>query len=156
MIVDGKVEFVGADRDQAVKAISEEARLPRATVRIQPSGPVDSLSKDKVSFSVRVEKLPPFEGKKKAVVFLAITEGNLQSNVAGGENSGRRLTHTAVVRDLKSIGSLAATPEAAFSTQAVVVVSKAWKRADLQAVVWVEVQGNHKILGAAESQFPRL
>ena len=156
MVVDGKVEFVGGDSEEAVKAISEESRLPKAIVRIQPNALADSPRKDKVSFSVRIEKLPPLGGKKKAVVFLAVTENNLRSSVAGGENSGRMLAHTAVVRELKLIGNLEATPEATFSAQPVVAISKGWKRADLRAVVWVQVQGNHRILGAAEGQFPAL
>lgn len=154
MVVDGKVGFVGADSDRAMKAIAEESRQPMATVRIQPNGPTESSAKDRVSFSVRVEKLPPLGGKKKAVVFLAVTENNLRSSVAAGENSGRTLTHTAVVRELKSIGKLEASPQATFSAQPEIAVSKAWKRADLRAVVWVQVQGNRRILGAAESQFP--
>ena len=156
MVVDGKVEFVGGDSDEALKAISDESRLLKAIVRIQPNGPAASPGKDKASFSVRIEKLPRLGEKKKAVVFLAVTENNLRSSVSAGENSGRVLTHTAVVRELKSIGHFEATPEATFSAQPVVVISKGWKRADLRAVVWVQVQGNHKILGAAESQFPGL
>lgn len=154
MVVDGKVGFVGGDSNQAIKSISEESRLPKALVQIRPKDPGDSGAKDRVLFSVRVEKLPTLEGKKKVVVFMAVTESNLGSSGAAGENSGRMLTHTAVVRELKSIGHLDATPEATFSAQPVVGISKGWKRADLRAVVWVEVQGNHKILGAAESQFP--
>ncbi len=156
MVVDGKVGFVGGDSHQAMKVISDESRLPKAKVQIQLNGPADSRANDKVSFSVRVEKLPPLEGKKKAVVFLAITESNLRSSVSAGENSGRLLTHTAVVRELKSIGHLDATPEATFSGQPVVGISKGWKRADLRAVVWVQVQDDHKILGAAEAHFPGL
>ena len=156
MVVDGKIGFVGADKSQAIKSISEESRLPKASVEIQPKGPGDSVAKDKVTFSIKVEKLPSVEGNKKAVVFLAVTESNLRSNVSGGENSGRMLTHTAVVRELKPIGQLDAASGATFSAQPVVVVSNVWKRANLRAVVWVEIKGKHTILGAAVTQFPSL
>ena len=36
--------------------------------------------------------------------FLAITEDDLTNNVRGGENSGRTLTHSAVVREPASAG----------------------------------------------------
>jgi len=154
MVVDGKFGFVGSDSEQAKKAIAKEARLPKAVVSIQAKEPVNLPAVDKVSFSVRVDKLPTLARHYKAVVFLAVTENNLRSSVSAGENSGRMLAHTAVVRELKSIGHLDATPDATFSTQPVVVISKSWKRADLRAVVWVQVQGDRRILGAAESQFP--
>jgi hypothetical protein len=66
------------------------------------------------------------------------------------------LTHTAVVRELKSIGNLDLTPEATFSAQPAIKILNVWKRADLRAVVWVEVQGTRRILGAAETQFAAL
>jgi hypothetical protein len=104
MVVDGKVEFVGSDRNQALKAISNELHAARCTVRIEPISPASSSRQNLVSFSVQVEKLPPLDTNIKGFVFLAVTENNLQSSVSSGENSGRRLAHTAVVRELKMIG----------------------------------------------------
>src|SRR5204863_10159916 len=46
MVVDGKVEFVGGDSDEALKAISDESRRLKAIVRIQPNVPAASTGKD--------------------------------------------------------------------------------------------------------------
>lgn len=156
MVVDGKVQFVGGDRDEAIEAISNASRMSKATVRIQPIAPVNSSARNSVSFTVQVGNIPLNGAKEKGLVFLAVTENNLQSNVAGGENSGRNLKHSAVVRELKMIGKLDARPDASFLARPTIKISREWKRNDLRAVAFIELQGSHKILGAAESLFPTL
>jgi hypothetical protein len=156
MVVDGKVEFVGSDGNQALRAISNELHAARCTVRIEPISPASSSRQNLASFSVQVEKLPPLDTNMKGFVFLAVTENNLQSSVGSGENSGRRLAHTAVVRELKMIGKLDTRPDAAFTAQPTVEISNEWKRKNLRAVAFVQLQGSHRILGAAETPFPSL
>jgi hypothetical protein len=156
MVVDGKVEFVGSDRNQALKAISNELHAARCTVRIEPISPASSSRQNLASFSVQVEKLPPLDTNIKGFVFLAVTENNLQSSVSSGENSGRLLAHTAVVRELKMIGKLDTRPDTAFTAQPTVEISNGWKRKDLRAVVFVQLQDSRRILGAADTPFPSL
>jgi hypothetical protein len=103
-----------------------------------------------------VERLPPLDTKTKGLVFLAVTENNLQSSVSSGENSGRRLAHTAVVRELKMIGKVDTRPDAVFTARPTVQISNGWKRKDLRAVIFVQLQGSRRILGAAETPFPSL
>lgn len=154
MVVDGKVEFVGSDRDRALAVISREGRTPRATVRIQPISPANSSAQNLVSFSIHVENLSPPDSKKKGLVFLAVTESNLQSSVNRGENSGRNLSHTAVVRHLELIGKLDAQTDTAFMGQPKIEIAHEWKRKDLRAVAFVQLQDSHRIVGAAETPFP--
>jgi len=154
MIVDGKIQFVGGDRDEALEAISNASRMSKADVRIQPIAPANSSARNSISFSVQVGNIPLNGEKAKGLVFLAVTENNLQSNVAGGENSGRNLKHSAVVRDLKMIGKVDLRPDASFLAQPSVKISNAWKLQNLRAVVFIQLQSSHKILGAAESEFP--
>lgn len=156
MIVDGTVEFVGSDANRALKAISNQSRTSRVTVNIQPISSTSASERDSVSFSVRVEKLPPLDSKTKDLVFMAVTEDNLQSSVVRGENSGRTLAHTAVVRELKTIGKLDARPDAVFVAEPTIEISKGWKRQDLRAIVFVEAQDSHRIVGAAETYLPAL
>lgn len=154
MVVDGKVQFIGSDRDEAIEAISNASRMSKAKIRIQPISPANSSAHNSVSFAVQVENIPLKGAKQKGRVFLAVTENNLQSNVAGGENSGRNLKYSAVVRELKMIGRLDAKPDASFLARPTIRISREWKRNDLRAVVFIELQGSHEILGAAESLFP--
>jgi hypothetical protein len=68
---------------------------------------------------------------------LAITEGDLSTNVPAGENRGRELHHTAVVRVLNRVGS---TREDGFSGQVHVPLNKAWRAENLRAVIFVQTR----------------
>jgi hypothetical protein len=153
MVVDGKVEFVGSDSNAALQAIRNESRAPQTAVQIQPVELNPSPGQKRIAFSVEVGQIPIRDGKK-SFVFLAITENNLRSSVAAGENSGRTLAHTAVVRELKLIGKLETRPEATFRAQPQVELSPNWNREDLRAIVFVQLQDNRRILGAAETAIP--
>ncbi|MEK7834431.1 MAG: hypothetical protein AAB401_25305, partial [Acidobacteriota bacterium] len=71
-----------------------------------------------------------------------------------GENSGRRLPHTAVVRELRSLGNLNESSKP-FQTETTVLPGKGWKRENLRAVVFVQERRNKRILGAASANLAR-
>ena len=133
MVVDGKVEFIGSSNHDAVKAITAAAAQTKAHVTLTGG--------DKLT--VNVDQVP---GNSDADVLLAITEDNLKSDVRSGENSGRMLTHTGVVRRLTVLGK---THDSAFSAQVNPQLAADWKRGNLQAVVFVQDHKNKHILGAA-------
>jgi hypothetical protein len=85
-------------------------------------------------------------GSKEADVILAITETGLQSNVRSGENSGRLLKHTGVVRKVTVLGR---TKGDSYSTQTSVPLPKEWKRENLRAVVFLQDRRTRHIVGAA-------
>jgi hypothetical protein len=156
MVIDGKAAFVGSDQNRALAAISRDLKEPRVMVSIQPVRGADTSGQNSASFAIKVGEHPRLNLRGKALVFLAITEDDLQSNVRSGENSGRTLAHTGVVRELKTIGTLDVQPDAVFQANAVIKISSTWKRKDLRAVAFLEHQGSHRILGAAETPFPSL
>jgi hypothetical protein len=133
MVVDGQTEFVGSNDASAKKAIAEAAQKPKALVTVTGS--------DKLT--VNVEQVP---GAVNADVLLAITESGLRSDVRSGENSGRQLNHTGVVRQLTVLGQ---THSGSFSAQASPQISADWNRANLQVVVFVQDRKTKRILGAA-------
>ncbi len=133
MVVDGHAEFVGSNSGGARKAISDAAAQPKARVSVTAG--------DKLT--VNIDQVP---GSDNADVLLAITESNLRSDVRSGENSGRVLNHTGVVRRLTVLGQ---THEGSFSTQTGAQLSPEWKRANLQAIVFVQDRKTKRILGAA-------
>lgn len=133
MVVDGHAEFVGSNSNNAKKAIAEAAGKPKAQVTITAG--------DKLT--VNVDQVP---GHADADVLLAITESGLRSDVRSGENSGRQLTHTGVVRRLTVLGQ---THDGAFSSQTGAQLGADWKRGNLQAVVFVQDRKTKAILGAA-------
>jgi len=137
MIVDGQAQLVGSDGDAARDAIARAARRPKARVTLARAG--DALS-------VRVDQVPPPAGGGPADVFLAITESGLSSSVGGGENAGRRLSHSAVVRRLTGLGTVSG---GTFSAAPAVRLDSGWRRADLSAVVFVQERASRRIVGAA-------
>ena len=81
-------------------------------------------------------------------VYLAVTENGLTTFVQGGENSGKKLRHSAVVRSFGVIGRV--KPEGAKGGQLVSTLRlpHEWKRENLRAVVFVQERDTHHITGA--------
>ena len=134
MVVDGQTQFVGSNLSEANKAISENAKNLKAKV---------DLTDTDNNLKVKISDVPKHEN---ASVFLAIAEDNLSTNVKGGENSGRKLDHTSVVRELKSIGMI--TPEQnGFDNSVAIQLQPNWKKENLKFVVFVQENVSRKILG---------
>jgi hypothetical protein len=148
MIVDGQAEFNGSAMNKAVEAIAKAARSPKADVRIVIPETKDQKDNHKVRLSVSVKKLPPVDRGDVAEVILALTEDKLLSNVTRGENSGRKLAHTAVVREMSQLGRVDPATKA-FDSEKTVAIADGWKRDDLRVVVFVQERAHRRVLGAA-------
>lgn len=94
MIVNGTTEFVGSDRSRAEKAI--EAGLGKNnTESLSISKPVVADGRLTVTFD--------FAGQSRPYLLnIALVERDLAQQVTRGENSGRKLTHDNVVRQLET------------------------------------------------------
>jgi len=147
MVVDGHEELVGSDRPHALLAIADAARQPKASVVLAIAPRAQAATGDRITLSVRVEGLPGLPPHDAPEVYLAITESRLHSQVLHGENSGRRLDHTAVVRSLTPLG--AAAVGKTFSAAPLVSIEPGWKRENLQAVVFVQEPFSGRVLGVA-------
>jgi hypothetical protein len=134
MVVDGAYGFVGNQSGDALKAITNAGRAAKAAVRVTAANGKIAIQADGV--------------KHAADVVVAITERNLFSNVARGENAGHKLTHTAVVRWLRVAGKT--RPGEAFSGEVSVPPDKSWKAGNLYAVVFLQERSSRKVLAAAE------
>lgn len=136
MVVDGQTQFVGSNLGQAQKAILDAAKTPKATVEITPTA-------DK--YKIKISNVPAHEN---ATVFMAISEDNLSSNVKRGENSGKRLEHTSVVRELSSLGMLAAGQQS-LELETALQIQPDWKKENLKIVVFVQENASRKVLGVS-------
>ena len=145
MVVDGQAEFVGSNAEKAQTAIARLAKIPKAEVTIDFA---QAESSSTIKLNVRVAKLPKLSPSDLAEVLLAITETNLSSQVVRGENVGRKLNHTAVVRELRSLGSVANLNKP-FEAETTALLGKDWKRSNLKAVAFVQERRQKRILGAA-------
>lgn len=140
MVINGEAEFVGSSAGHAYQAIAQAgAQAPAAEVEITPAGH-DSVV-------VKVKSSQPGD------VLLAVTEDNLVTRVGGGENDGRTLRHSAVVRDFRRVGQV---KDGAFSATIPVTIRPDWKRDDLRVVAFVQDGGSERILGAASRPFKSL
>ena len=147
MIVDGRAQFVGSNLSRAREAIASSARDSKGRV-IVSIAPEDAGAAS-IRFGVRVEALSKGREDDSAEVLLAITESGLLSSVSRGENAGRRLSHTAVVRKLATLGSVDLHGGAEFVARPVVQIDKGWKRESLKAVVFVQERASRRVLGVA-------
>lgn len=134
MVVDGRYQLVGNNGPEVQKALQQAAADPKpALVRLERAGE---------RLQVEVENA----GAGSPQVVLAITESGLATAVKGGENGGRQLRHTAVVREWRSLGKC---QQGRFSASVPLKVNKDWLPENLRAVVFVQEHGLHEVVGAA-------
>jgi len=143
MIVDGHSDFVGSNRGAAVLALTSAGRKPKATIEITKV----SGSEERPAVQVRMTPLDGPERNGPFDVYLAVTENNLSSSVARGENRGRTLSHAAVVRKLTLIGR--GDGAGAFTATAVVELDQRWKADNVRLVVFAQSRKTRAILGVS-------
>jgi hypothetical protein len=142
MVVDGTEEFVGSSSDDARKAFERVAAEAKVPVRISA---VD-VRNDLLKAHLETGELPAQFAA--ADVVLAVALDHAESQVQSGENSGRRLTHVAVVRSLTRVGSI--TSGQSFVGDAAIKVQPGTDPAKLRVIAFLQQPGPGRILGAAE------
>ncbi len=102
MVVDGATEFVGSESGLAEKVVGKALRTPKIPVHLSSTsaGASNILQAHLETGTLEAS------GAGEADVLVAIALNHAESQVAAGENAGRRLAHTAVVRSLTKVGSL--------------------------------------------------
>lgn len=144
MVFDGRRELVGNDSQGALRELAKAAHDAKLPVQLS----IREKAADHALLAVRADA-----SESPGEVFLAITESKLASDVARGENAGRNLKHSMVVRRLISIGKLKAGEM--FSAEPTVQFAPEWKIDNLSAVVFVQDRTSSRSLGAAEIALAR-
>ena len=145
MVVDGTAGFVGSGGIKARQEIEKAAATRKAKVEISEVSPIQNNS---VALKISVEKLLSAAPKDTAEVILAVTESGLHSSVKGGENVGKELQHSPVLRELKVIGVVGKNGQEGFAAQPVVKLDSKWNAGNLRAVVFVQERKSRRILAA--------
>jgi hypothetical protein len=148
MIVDGQKAFVGSRESEARRAIAAAAEVPAAAVTLSLDNASRKTGGNRIAFTVRVDNIPSTVNDRPLEVLLAVTESGLSSSVKSGENSGRTLTHTSVVRKLISVGTVTRKSAPGFSANPVVEIGKSWQSDRLRAVAFLQDKSTLQILGA--------
>ena len=140
MIVDGDTEFVGSDFGKAEKAITKAIKAEKADLRL-------SIEEDKLR--IFISNIPKHD---QSTVYLALAEDDLSSDIRGGENAGKNLTHVSVVRRLKALDRLEAT-QISFEIEVPVQIAEDWKRENLNVIVFIQENKSRRILGVGRNGF---
>ena len=131
MVVDGRMQFAGADLAKAQKAIVESAKITKGKVELLTA----KTASGDIKIQAKLAELPPHE---TATVFLAIAENNLTSK--RGKSASSRREYVSVVRELKSLGLLISAQNK-LETEIVLPFQTAWK-----FVVFAQENASRKIL----------
>ena len=100
LVVDGTFGFTGSDVNMASSAIARamrEAKIPIAISNVVRNG-------DQITARIDWSESGGETKGRPGVLFVAIADSSRESQVAGGENRGRSLSHVAVTRVLKRAG----------------------------------------------------
>jgi hypothetical protein len=132
-MVDGHIDVLGSDEAGIARAVRSAAAEAHGAVAVE--------RRDE-TLKVAVTALPKHG---KAQVFLAVVEDGLVDKVTRGENQGRTLQHTAVVRKLTQIASIGPN-ELSFHGEVKVPQDAAWKNP--RVVVFVQDRDSARVLAA--------
>ena len=146
MVVDGKAEFVGSRGGTALKEIEKAAGIEKTKVELSE---IQVEQNKSFTFKVNVEKPLNLTPKDTPEVILAVTESGLHSSVKAGENNGKELQHSAVLRELKALGAAGKNGQEGFSSRPTVKLDSSWKIENLRLIVFVQERKSRRILGAA-------
>ena len=146
MVVDGKVEFVGSRERQARQTIAEAASQAKTPVHLAAAQ--NGADPAKLVLTAHVPKLVDARSDDSVEVYLAITESRLHSDVTRGENAGKALDHSGVVRELKRIGVVDVKADPAFSGTETITLASGWKRENLRAVLFLQGKRSRRVIGA--------
>src|ERR1039458_2898933 len=92
MVIDGVTEFVGNDERRARDELTRARSREKIGIR---------LARTAAGVRVEIDAAP-----KASDVWLALADNSGTSQVAAGENKGRRLHHVAILRSLRKIGAV--------------------------------------------------
>ncbi|HEX7959281.1 MAG TPA: DUF1223 domain-containing protein [Terriglobales bacterium] len=143
MVVDGTQQLVGNNTGALQAALNKAASTNKATLR------VSAEPKDQKHLALTVDAGPLPAGSKRADLYVALADNSAETQVGGGENSGRKLQHVAVARSLRKCGTV---PAAGAQLQVTVPLEKGSELQNQRLVVFLQEPGTGHVLGAAAKQ----
>jgi len=146
LVIDGRFEAVGSDAAAVRRAIARAADEPKARVSVRTA----ALDRHHVQAHIDVDAPPELPRPEQAELLVAIAQDGVASRVERGENRGRMLQHTAVVRSLTTLGRITGS-ERRLAKTAVLPVSADWPLADLRIAAILQERDSRHIIGAASA-----
>jgi hypothetical protein len=143
VIVDGTVNLDITDAQQMVQAFQQAAADTTIPVHIT-SATIDLKSPAILHTHIEADG---DSANNNADIYEAVALDHAESQVLRGENSGKHLTHVAVVENLTEIGKLQKGKN--FNQDVEVKLKSAIDSKNLRVVVFVQKPGPGEVLGAA-------
>jgi hypothetical protein len=143
VIVNGTSELQLSEPQQITQVLVKAASAPQAPVSISAlsvEGSVPPVLRAHIVVDGGQEK-------RNADIFAAVALGHAESQVAHGENGGKRLTHVAVVQEFVKIGKL--EKGKVFSQDFQVKLRPNTDSGNIRLIVFVQEPDLGKVLGAA-------
>jgi len=148
MIVNGQVGFEGNDANRAYEEIGRAAQSVQAPgTSVDLSTAPNARDPQLIDLAVRLSN-PKTAKLQEANLYLAVTESEVRVRVSGGENAGRTLRHSEVVRSFNAIGRIDPKGASAGQVVSTLKLPREWRRENLHAVVFVQEKGTFRITGA--------
>lgn len=146
LVVDGAFESVASDERAVRASLREAARQPKGTVSLTPTVTGDTSATLQIHWSIPAS----VPRRSTADLMVAITEDDLSTQVLRGENRGRQLVHSAVVRTLVTAGR-ASVGEHEATAATTVTLDPQWSAPHLRAVGFIQEQNSRRIIAAGSS-----
>jgi len=143
MVVDGASEFVGNDSRLAEKAFSKAVSKAKIGIRFSSV----STEPGFVRAHLETDSLPAELGLREGEVYVALALDHAETQISRGENSGRKLTYTSVLRTLERVGTLRAGEN--FSKDIHLKLERGSNLQNLRLIAFVQEPGYGKVAGAA-------
>jgi hypothetical protein len=146
LVIDGRLERVGSDARAVERAVEQAATSPKAAVSVA------ALRSDELHLGVDVHVRRPSSlsiGEALDAV-VAVAEDNLSTQVRRGENGGRILKHSGVVRSLTTIGTLSPR-DSEWSMNGSVPWDRTWKPAEVRVIAFLQQRESRQIVGAGSA-----
>ncbi len=140
VVVDGQRETVGGNAVEIRSAVEAATHAEKVALTLANA----VRDGNRIKFHLTSADLPGAEGR--VTVYVALAENKVRSNVAGGENGGRSLTHVAVVRAFSSVGTVEGG--SSFSKDVTIPVPSSGGSSGFRVVAFLQNDKSHKIIGA--------
>jgi hypothetical protein len=147
LVVDGRLQCVGSDAAAVQETLRQAARSPKAALDVA----VRNVGAQRADIAIDIDVPATVSRDGPADIVVAVVEDGLVTRVERGENRGRTLEHSAVVRRLRAVGELTAQ-QANASVTATVPLADDWSAQPLRVVAFVQERRSRRVLGATESR----
>jgi len=151
LVIDGRTAVIGGERAKVLAAIASAAQGPKAAVSVKARRSTDGLKIEASAASI-VPAAINLRGQTDLV--FAITEDRLANEVKAGENGGRRLAHTGVVRVLKAT-KVVVGANGSLGQEIVLPLEKGWNQSHLSVIAFLQERSSRRIVGAGSEDLNR-